>query len=264
MQIKELEDELQVSLIERRKSGIELTEQGEEIAQRGRTILASVRDLLDYAKHRERVLSGSLKLGAIPSIAPYLLPAALPELQRRFPELSLQLRETITETLIRELVSGDLDLILIALPIHDPEVETLHLFDDTFLLAACSAKGKRAKAADMLTHERLLLLEEGHCLRDQALALCRLVTPEARESFGASSLATIVQMVAHGYGITLLPEMAVGIEVRQRSDIRLMHFPAPEPKREIGLAWRKTSPRKADFHAFATLLKDVMRRHPKS
>ena len=221
-----------------------------------------MRDLLDYAKHRERVFSGSLKLGAIPSIAPYLLPAALPELQRRFPELSLQLRETITETLIRELVSGDLDLILIALPIQDPEVETLHLFDDTFLLAACSAKGKRAKA-DMLTHERLLLLEEGHCLRDQALSFCRLVTREARESFGASSLATIVQMVAHGYGITLLPEMAVASEVHQRSDIRLLRFAAPEPKREIGLAWRKTSPRKADFHALAALLKEVTQRPAK-
>jgi LysR family hydrogen peroxide-inducible transcriptional activator len=264
MQIKELESELQVSLMERRKSGIEMTEQGDEIVRRGRIILASVHDLLDYAKHRERVLTGSLKLGAIPSIAPYLLPEALPELQRRFPDLTLQLRETITDTLIRELVSGDLDLILVALPIEDPEIEKLHLFDDKFVLAARLTKGKRAKAADMLAHERLLLLEEGHCLRDQALSFCRLVTPEARESFGASSLATIVQMVAHGYGITLLPEMAVGIEVRQRSDIRLMHFPAPEPKREIGLAWRKTSPRKADFHAFATLLKDVMRRHPKS
>jgi LysR family transcriptional regulator, hydrogen peroxide-inducible genes activator len=264
MQIKELESELQVSLMERRKSGIEMTEQGNEIVRRGRIILASVRDLLEYAKHRERVLTGSLKLGAIPSIAPYLLPEALPELQRRFPDLTLQLRETITDTLIRELVSGDLDLILVALPIEDPEIEKLHLFDDKFVLAARLTKGKRAKAADMLAHERLLLLEEGHCLRDQALSFCRLVTPEARESFGASSLATIVQMVAHGYGITLLPEMAVGIEVRQRSDIRLMHFAAPEPKREIGLAWRKTSPRKADFHAFATLLKDVMRRHPKS
>ena len=264
MQIKELESELQVSLMERRKSGIEMTEQGDEIVRRGRNILASVRDLLDYAKHRERVLTGSLKLGAIPSIAPYLLPEALPELQRRFPDLTLQLRETITDTLIRELVSGDLDLILVALPIEGPEIEKLHLFDDKFVLAARLTKGKRAKAADMLAHERLLLLEEGHCLRDQALSFCRLVTPEARESFGASSLATIVQMVAHGYGITLLPEMAVGIEVRQRSDIRLMHFAAPEPKREIGLAWRKTSPRKADFHAFATLLKDVMRRHPKS
>ena len=260
MQIKELEDELQVSLIERRKSGIELTEQGEEIVRRGRTILASVRDLLDYAQHRERVLTGSLKLGAIPSIAPYLLPAALPELQRRFPDLALHLRETITETLIGELVSGDLDLILVALPIEDPEIETLHLLDDKFVLAARASKGKRAKATDMLANERLLLLEEGHCLRDQALSFCRLVTPEARESFGASSLATIVQMVAHGYGITLLPEMAVASEVYQGSNIRLLHFAAPEPKREIGLAWRKTSPRKPDFLAFAALLKDVTRR----
>ena len=260
MQIKELENELQVSLLERRKSGIELTEQGEEIVRRGRTILASVRDLLDYAQHRERVLTGSLKLGAIPSIAPYLLPAALPELQRRFPDLALHLRETITETLIGELVSGDLDLILVALPIEDPEIETLHLLDDKFVLAARASKGKRAKATDMLANERLLLLEEGHCLRDQALSFCRLVTPEARESFGASSLATIVQMVAHGYGITLLPEMAVASEVYQGSNIRLLHFAAPEPKREIGLAWRKTSPRKPDFLAFAALLKDVTRR----
>jgi len=259
MQIKELEDELQVSLVERRKTGIELTEQGQEIVRRGHTILASVRDLLDYAKHRERVLSGSLKLGAIPSIAPYLLPAALHELQRRFPDLTLQLRETITETLTRELVSGDLDLILVALPIPNEEVETLHLLDDKFVLATRATKAKRAKAADMLAHERLLLLEEGHCLRDQALSFCRLVTPESRESFGASSLATIVQMVAHGYGITLLPEMAVASEVHQRGDIRLLRFAPPEPKREIGLAWRKTSPRKADFQAFAALLKDVTR-----
>ena len=264
MQIKELEDELQVSLIERRKSGIELTEQGEEIVRRGRTILASVRDLLDYAKHREKLLTGGLKLGAIPSIAPYLLPTALPELQRRFPDLTLHLRETITETLVRELVSGELDVILIALPIVEPEIETLHLFDDKFVLTAPATKGKRAKASDMLAHERLLLLEEGHCLRDQALSFCRQVTPEARETFGASSLSTIVQMVAHGYGITLLPEMAVESEVHRRADIRLVRFPAPEPKREIGLAWRKTSPRKADFHALAALLKGVARRHAKS
>ncbi len=260
MQIKELEEELEISLFERRKSGVELTEQGEEIVRRGRTILASVRDLLDYAKHREQVLSGSLKLGVIPSIAPYLLPEALPELQRRFPQLNLQLRETITETLIHELGSGVLDLILIALPIDDPELETLHLFDDKFVLASHARKDhKRSKEAarDIIAHERLLLLEEGHCLRDQALSFCRMVTPEARESFGASSLATVMQMVAHGYGITLLPEMAVASEVHNRKDISLSRFGAPEPKREIGLAWRKTSPRKAHFKALATLLKDV-------
>jgi LysR family transcriptional regulator, hydrogen peroxide-inducible genes activator len=200
-----------------------------------------------------------LRLGAIPSIAPYLLPEALPELHRRFPELNLQLRETITETLVRELISGDLDLILIALPIEDQEIETAYLFDDKFVLAMQTTKGRRQRTAtpDMLLHDRLLLLEEGHCLRDQALSFCRLVTPEARESFGASSLATIVQMVAHGYGITLLPEMAISSEVHHRDDIRLLRFAKPEPKREIGLAWRKTSPRKADFMAFAALLQEV-------
>ena len=260
MQIKELEDELKVSLVERRKSGVELTEQGEEVARRARNILASVRDLLDYAKHQEGVLAGALKLGAIPSIAPYLLPVALPELQRRFPGLNLQLRETVTANLVRELVTGDLDLILIALPIEDPEVETYYLFDDRFILATKAAKsnrGLRHANADMIADHRLLLLEEGHCLRDQALSYCHMVTPEARDSFGASSLATIVQMVANGYGVTLLPEMAIASEIHSSGDIRLLRFPAPEPKREIGLAWRKTSPRKRDFIQFAGLLREL-------
>ncbi len=260
MQIKELEDELQVSLVERRKSGIVLTEQGEEIVRRGRTVLASVRDLVDYAKHRGRLLSGPLKLGAIPSIAPYLLPAALPQLKQRFPELALQLRETMTDTLLRELLSGELDIILIALPVAEPDLETLPLFQDKFLLAVPAGKEgkkKRSGAADLLANERLLLLEEGHCLRDQALSFCRLVSPEARESFGASSLATIVQMVAFGHGVTLLPELAVASEVHHRSDISLLRFAAPEPSREVGLVWRKTSPRKHDFAALAALLREA-------
>ena len=260
MQIKELEDELKVSLVERRKSGVELTEQGEEIAKRARSILASVRDLLDYAKHQEGEMSGALKFGAIPSIAPYLLPAALPELQRRFPALNLQLRETVTTNLLRELVTGDLDLILIALPIEEPEVESHYLFDDRFILATKASKSNRRLRhanTDMLAEHRLLLLEEGHCLRDQALSYCHMVTPEARDSFGASSLATIVQMVANGYGVTLLPEMAIASEIHSSGDIRLLRFPAPEPKREIGLAWRKTSPRKRDFIQLAELLRKL-------
>jgi LysR family hydrogen peroxide-inducible transcriptional activator len=259
MQIKELEDELKLSLVERRKSGIELTEKGEEVARRARAVLASVRDLVDYAKGQEGVLSGVLKLGAIPSIAPYLLPAALPVLQRRFPALNLQLRETVTETLVHELVTGDLDVILIALPIDDPEVETCALFDDAFILATKATPRNartRGASADMLADNRLLLLEEGHCLRDQALSYCHMMTREARESFGASSLATIVQMVANGYGITLLPEMAISSEVHGIG-IRLLRFPSPEPKREIGLAWRKTSPRKAEFLQLAKLLCDA-------
>src|SRR6476620_739078 len=147
------------SLIERRKSGNRADRAGRGDRQARAYHLASVRDVLDSAKHRERVLSGALKLGAIPSIAPYLLSAALPELQRRSPDLTLHLRETITETLVRALVSGDLDLILVALPIEGLEIETQSLFGDKFVLAAC-ATCKRAKAADMLAHERLLLLEE--------------------------------------------------------------------------------------------------------
>ena len=175
------------------------------------------------------MLSGALKLGAIPSIAPYLLPAALPELQRRFPALSLQLRETVTSNLVRELVTGDLDLILVALPIDDPEVETFHLFDDRFILATKATKRNqrlRHASAEMLAHDRLLLLEEGHCLRDQALSYCHMVTPEARESFGASSLATIVQMVANGYGITL----SAGDGDRQRDPFRRRHPPVALPR----------------------------------
>ena len=267
MQIKELEDELKLSLVERRKSGVEFTEKGEEVAARARAILASVRDLVDYAKGQEGVLSGVLKLGAIPSIAPYLLPAALPALQKRFPMLSLQLRETVTETLVHELVSGNLDVILIALPIDDPEVETHRLFDDAFILATKATDRKarlRRATADMLAGERLLLLEEGHCLRDQTLSYCHMMTSEARESFGASSLATIVQMVANGYGTTLLPEMAVSAELHRGSDIRLLRFPSPEPRREIGLAWRKTSPRKDEFVQFGKLLCDVLPKPRKS
>ena len=253
-------------MVERRKSGVELTEQGEEIAKRARTILAAVRDLLDYAKHQEGVLAGVLKLGAIPSIAPYLLPAALPELQRRFPGLSLQLRETVTANLVRELVAGDLDLIVVALPIDDADVETFHLFDDRFVLAMKASQANRRQShasTAMLADDRLLLLEEGHCLRDQALSYCRMVTPEARESFGASSLTTIVQMVANGYGVTLLPEMAIASEIHASDGIRLLPFHEPEPRRAIGLAWRKTSPRKRDFVEFAELLRQSAPR-PKS
>ena len=157
-------------------------------------------------------------------------------------------------------MAGGLDLILIALPIDDPEVETLHLFDDRFILATKATKRNlrlRHASAEMLAHDRLLLLEEGHCMRDQALSYCHMLTPEARDSFRASSLATIVQMVANGYGITLLPEMAIASEVHTKGDIRLLRFRAPEPKRGIGLAWRKTSPRKRDFIQLAELLRDV-------
>ena len=183
-----------VSLIERRKSGNRADRAGRGDRQARAYHLASVRDVLDSAKHRERVLSGALKLGAIPSIAPYLLSAALPELQRRSPDLTLHLRETITETLVRELVSGDLDLILVALPIEGHEIETRSL-------SATSSSLRRAPARASAPRRPTCLRMSGCCCSrraiacDQALSFCRRVTPEARESFGASILATIVQRV---------------------------------------------------------------------
>ena len=158
------------------------------------------------------------------------------------PSPTLQLRETVTDNLLRELIAGDLDLIVVALPIEHEEIETHHLFDDRFILAAqanAANEGVAHATPGMLANARLLLLEEGHCLGEQALSYCHLMTREARESFGASSLATIVQMVANGYGVTLLPEMALASEVHHRSDIRLLRFAVPEPKREIGFARRR-------------------------
>ncbi len=263
MQIKDLEDMLGVSLVERRKQGVELTEEGWEVSRRARTILASVRDLMDYAKQHDEMLSGTLRLGVIPSIAPYLLPRALPNIQKEYPKLRLQLRETLTDTLMRELISGDLDIIVAALPIDHADVETLHLFEDRFLLAVSAKHNTERTHAtqEQLTDERLLLLEEGHCLRDQALAFCQLVSPESRSTFGASSLATIVQMVGSGFGVTLLPEMAASIELSRRDDIKLLRFEGEEPRRQIGLAWRKTSPRKPDYQRFGELLVEVGRSH---
>ncbi len=263
MQIKDLEDMLGVSLVERRKQGVELTEEGWEVSRRARTILASVRDLMDYAKQHDEMLSGTLRLGVIPSIAPYLLPRALPNIQKEYPKLRLQLRETLTDTLMRELISGELDIVVAALPIDHADVETLHLFEDRFLLAVSAKQNvERTHAThEQLADERLLLLEEGHCLRDQALAFCQLVSPEARSTFGASSLATIVQMVGSGFGVTLLPEMAASIELSRRDDIKLLRFEGEEPRRQIGLAWRKTSPRKPDYQRFGELLVEVGRNH---
>lgn len=256
MQIKELENHLGVALIERRKSGVALTRQGEEIVARGRHILNAVGELTEFARHRGRLLSGELRLGVIPTIGPYLLPRILPELKHRFPELDLKVRETQTQPLISELKDGVLDVVLLALPLQDRELSFKELYDDRFLLAVARSKiaDKKASASQIIASEELLLLEEGHCLRDQALAYCRAASQETLSSFGATSLTTLVQMVANGFGITLVPEMAVPVEAARMPQLELIRFPDPEPKRIIGLAWRTSSPRRADYEALGNLL----------
>jgi LysR family hydrogen peroxide-inducible transcriptional activator len=249
MQIQELEREIGAVLIERTRTGAKLTPEGEEVARRVATILASVRDLADYARHSANLLTGALRLGVIPTIAPYMLPKLLPALRAEHPALDLNLRETQTQYLMEDLVAGRLDALLLALPVEHPDIETVVLFEDAFVLALPGNRLLPAKAVatpELFENDRLLLLEEGHCLRDQALSFCDLKQVENLNTFGTTSLSTIVQMVANGFGVTLLPRMSLETEARH-GDIRVLAFAPPEPHRKIGLAWRHSSPRKRDF-----------------
>jgi LysR family hydrogen peroxide-inducible transcriptional activator len=258
MQIQELEAELGVTLVERRPGEVALTEIGTEVARRAGQVLAATRDLEDFARHRARPLTGRLRLGVIPSIAPYVLPKILPPLQRRYRELRVELRETVTHVLLKELAEGALDAVMLALPVDDAEIETLRLFDDPFLLAVPSTDNRPETvrvAADGIDTRRLILLEEGHCLRDQALAFCSSTRRDV--SLGATSLATVMQMVASGYGVTLLPRVAVDVELRDER-VKLLRFADPAPGRTVGLAWRRTSSRKADFAALGELITETL------
>src|ERR1700761_886355 len=246
MQIRDLERELEAELIERRPGEAALTETGIEVTRRGERVLAAARDLVDFARHRGRLLAGRLKLGIIPTLAPYVLPKVLPSLQARYPDLTVELRETQTKVLIEELESGELDVVMLALPLPDAEIETLRLFDDPFLLAVPAddplPRSARVNPRE-IDQQRLILLEEGHCLRDQALAYCATARHGMPLSLGATSLATVMQMVANGYGVTLVPEVAVDVEVRDER-VKLLRFTSPKPGRTVGLAWSRTSPRK--------------------
>jgi len=260
MQIRELERDLGAELVQRRQGAIVLTEAGAEVAHRAKSILGAARDLVDCVCRKGELLGGSLRLGVIPTLAPYVLPRLLPELHRHHPELRLDLVETQTKTLLSELAQGSLDLVLLALPIEKGEFETSKLFDDRFLLAvpADDPLHERARVtARDVNARRLVLLEEGHCLRDQALIYCGEAGRE-RTRLGATSLATVLQMVASGYGVTLLPEVAIDVEVRDER-VKLLRFVEPQPRRNIGLAWRPTSSRKADFLELGRILLDSLK-----
>lgn len=264
MQIQELEKKLGLQLVERRSKGVRLTVEGKEMALRASRILAEVRDLTDFARQRASLLSGALHLGVIPSVAPYVLPPLLPILRDQYPGLDLHIRETQTQALLQQLLDGTLDLLLLALPVNHPEIETIRLFEDRFLLAlprTHRTQGRVRATADLIKGDRLLLLEEGHCLRDQALTFCQLRQVDSINTFGASSLSTIVQMVANGLGLTLLPEISVDLETRH-ADIRVMRFAEPEPSRTLGLAWRSTCSRKRDFVEVGRLITSVARQRP--
>jgi LysR family hydrogen peroxide-inducible transcriptional activator len=257
MQIRELEREIGAELVERRPGDLVLTETGLEVARRAEQILTAANDLVDFARHRE-ILSGPLRLGVIPTLAPYVLPRLLPRLQKKYPRLRLEVRETQTAVLLDELGGGALDCLLLALPVDTPDVDTLVLFEDRFLLAAPASERlpRRPLTGQDVDPGRVILLEEGHCLRDQALAFCAARRGEAPAALASTSLATVMQMVANGYGVTLLPEIAAGVEARD-ARIKLVRFAAPAPGRTIGLAWRKTSPRRKDFAALGDIIRGL-------
>src|SRR6266566_1594771 len=242
MQIKEMEETLGCVLLERGARQVRLTKFGEDAALRVRDILRSVDELGDFARASRDHLVGPLRVGMIPTIAPYLLPTVIGNLTRMHPELDIHVRETVTPKLIQELVEGRLDTAIVALPVSEPSLTEVALFAENFLLVRPGEdQGTPVPTGETLREMRLLLLEEGHCFRDQALSFCDMQSQPPREVLDASSLSTLVQMVGAGIGVTLIPEMAVAVETRSAS-VSVARFRNPQPSRTIGMVWRKTSP----------------------
>ena len=255
MQIKELEADLGMPLFERTARHVRLTRFGEEFAPRVRDILRSVDEIGDLARLSNDAMSGRMRLGVIPTIAPYLLPSFIGQLTHAHPTLDLHIRETLTPRLIEELRDGRIDAAIVALPVSEPAFEEVALFDETFVLVRPSEDATRPvpDAAD-LAKMQLLLLEEGHCFRDQALAFCSMRSALPREGLDGSSLSTLVQLVGAGIGVTLIPDMAVGVETRS-ANVSVARFKGVQPKRTIGMIWRKTSPLADQFHQIAQVVK---------
>lgn len=241
MQIKELEEALGGVLLERGARQVRLTKFGEEVVRRVREILRSIDELGDFARASRDQFAGRLRIGMIPTIAPYLLPKVIEKLTEVHPELEVHVRETLTPKLIQELAEGRLDTAIVALPVSEPSLTEVALFTENFLLVRPGEqKGRPVPSTETLREMRLLLLEEGHCFRDQALSFCNMRSPP-REVLDASSLSTLVQMVGAGIGVTLIPEMAVAVETRS-APVSVARFKNPQPSRTIGMIWRKTSP----------------------
>ena len=241
MQIKEMEEALGGPLLERSARRVSLTRLGEELIERVRDILRSIDELGDFARASRDRLAGRLRLGMIPTVAPYLLPRVIGNLTRVHPELDIQVREALTPKLIQELAEGRLDAAILALPVSEPSLTEVALFAENFLLVRPRKdEGTPVPSPEMLREMRLLLLEEGHCFRAQALSFCKMHS-SPRELLDASSLSTLVQMVSAGVGVTLIPEMAVAVETRSAS-VSVARFRKPQPSRTIGMVWRKTSP----------------------
>lgn len=242
MQIKDLETTVGTRLFDRDARQVRLTSFGEEFALRGAEILRLVDELSDLARASQDRLVGRLRIGIIPTIAPYLLPAIIGSLTQMNAGLEIHVRETVTQKLVQDLADGRLDTAIVALPVSEPSLTEIALFSEEFVLVRpADQEDQPVPDRDALKEMRLLLLEEGHCFRDQALSFCSGGPARPREILDASSLATLVQMVSFGIGVTLIPEMAIPVETRSAS-VTVSRFMAPKPVRTIGMVWRKSSP----------------------
>jgi LysR family hydrogen peroxide-inducible transcriptional activator len=257
--LKELEDGLGIQLVERDRQNVSITPAGLEVLERARTILAASEDLVEYASASGKPMTATIRLGVIPTIAPFLLPSVLPEIRKRFPDLKITLREDLTANLLTRLAEHKLDFALIALPYDVSGLLVEELFDDPFWLVAKEGdpalKGKEVTLPAKMA-ERLLLLEEGHCLREHSLQACK--KPDIRKDDGmeATSLLTLLQMVESGFGIALLPEMAVKSSLLNNSDLIAKAMAAPAPKRVIALAARSSTAHTAEFMALSRCIRD--------
>ena len=256
-QIRKLEDELGVALVERAPRKVMLTAVGQDVVQRARRIVADVEQMKEAARRSRDPESGSLRLGVFPTLGPYLLPHVVPQLRERFPHLELLLVEEKSDALLQRLREGKLDAILLALPLHDDQLHAEPLFEERFVFAAPKQHplaGNDVLSMAQLSDETLLLLEDGHCLREQALDVCRLSGAQEKSGFRATSLETLRQMVAAGVGVTLLPALSVHEPIAQSPNIRLVPFRDPPPSRQIALVWRKSSALDGFLHQLADVI----------
>lgn len=256
MQIKELEVSLGTALFERSARQVRLTGFGDAFVLRVRDILRSVDELGDLARASRDRLVGRLRIGVIPTVAPYLLPGIVGNLTRSHAGLDLRLRETLTPRLILELAEGRLDAAIVALPVSEPSLTEVALFSEDFVFVRPGEdEGKPVPSRETLREMRLLLLEEGHCFRDQALSFCNMRSTRPRELLDGSSLSTLVQMVGSGIGVTLIPEMAIAVETRS-ARVSVARFGSPQPSRTIGMIWRKSSPLTKEFMQIANVVRE--------
>lgn len=259
--IQELEDLLGAPLLERTKRSVVPTALGRDLAERSRDLLKGAEALMDVAQAAREPMAGPLHLGVIPTIGPFLLPRALPQLRETFPKLQLYLREDQTARLLERLDAGELDAVLLALPYALGDLEVMDLGEDRFSVVypadhRLPAAGA-ATPADIAS-ENLLLLEDGHCLRDQALAACELESARRNTAFNGTSLHTLAQMVANGLGVTLMPQMALDSGIVRGLDVAVRPMVDGTSHRRIGLAWRRTSARKETFRQLGEALRPFL------